>query len=424
MKIKSVLGNIVAVIAALACVFTVLFSLYVYDELNTAAEDAEAAAAAEEAAAEALAEEEAEGRDVPTSGISVLLNDYLDTIEGSAVDYLTTTAVASTVGSDEYINPDGNSTGKYIVCTADPYASVYSEPFDESEEVSADDSGDAQTSGAEEIARIYTYGLAALVSEEDGWCYVITGDIYGYVRSEDFAFGQDAAALDELTYITTVQISEGGSNLYELENTDSTVLCVLKEGLEFEILSEENGFVKIYVDGAGEGYVPSSDVVSVTGRRYAVEIEDALNQTTLIAEGLAEAAELEPSFIWPLPDGVGSYTSSFGYRWGRMHRGIDLACSSGTEIYAVMDGTVVENYYSSSSGYTIILEHEDGIYTLYYHMCQASELAEGTEVSQGDVIGYVGSTGRSTGSHLHFAVGIGGYENENLVDPAPYLGLE
>lgn len=104
------------------------------------------------------------------------------------------------------------------------------------------------------------------------------------------------------------------------------------------------------------------------------------------------------------------------------HKGIDIGAPEGTEIYAVMDGVVVLSGYTSSTGYYVIIYHGDDFYTHYYHMCQQPNVSAGDSVSQGEVIGYVGSTGNSTGNHLHFGITIGAIWS-GYVDPAPYLGV-
>lgn len=134
------------------------------------------------------------------------------------------------------------------------------------------------------------------------------------------------------------------------------------------------------------------------------------------------------SMIWPLPSPYLSnrITSYFGYRTvsvgSSYHKGIDISAPSGTSIYAVLDGTVVASTYSSSCGYYVILYHGNGIYTHYYHQCQSPPVSVGQTVSQGQVIGYVGSTGNSSGNHLHFGISIGAMWS-GFVDPLPYLGL-
>ncbi|GIV40369.1 MAG: hypothetical protein KatS3mg033_2169 [Thermonema sp.] len=94
-------------------------------------------------------------------------------------------------------------------------------------------------------------------------------------------------------------------------------------------------------------------------------------------------------------------TSSFGYRWGRFHHGTDLALRVGDPIYATFDGIVRIARYDRGYGYHVVLRHYNGLETLYGHMSKIL-CKVGQEVKAGDVIGLGGSTGRSTGPHLHF----------------------
>ncbi len=95
------------------------------------------------------------------------------------------------------------------------------------------------------------------------------------------------------------------------------------------------------------------------------------------------------------------------------HTGVDMACPTGTPIYASMSGTVSKAGWSNVYGYYVIIKHKENYQTLYGHMSKILA-KEGSKVSQGDKIGLVGSTGYSTGPHLHFTV----YKNNSLVNPA------
>ena len=108
--------------------------------------------------------------------------------------------------------------------------------------------------------------------------------------------------------------------------------------------------------------------------------------------------------IWPTR---GSVTSGFGYRWGRMHTGIDIAAPTGTPIRAAKGGQVISAGYMGGYGNCVVIDHGGGFTTLYAHMSRIGA-GDGSSVSQGDVIGYVGSTGHSTGPHLHFETRVGG----------------
>lgn len=107
---------------------------------------------------------------------------------------------------------------------------------------------------------------------------------------------------------------------------------------------------------------------------------------------------------WPVG---GPVTSEFGYRWGRLHAGLDIGAGSGTPIHAAKGGTVIFAGEQSGYGNVVIIDHGGGLSTVYAHQSRLGS-SEGEQVSQGDVIGYVGSTGHSTGPHLHFETRIGG----------------
>ena len=117
--------------------------------------------------------------------------------------------------------------------------------------------------------------------------------------------------------------------------------------------------------------------------------------------------------IWPVN---GPITSPFGWRWGRMHQGIDIGVGMGTPIKAAASGTVIYCGWESGYGNLTVIDHGGNLATAYGHQ-SAIAVACGQQVSQGDVIGYVGCTGHCTGPHLHFEVRIDG----NPVDPLGYL---
>ena len=127
------------------------------------------------------------------------------------------------------------------------------------------------------------------------------------------------------------------------------------------------------------------------------------------------------SMAWPVPSSR-RISSSYGYRIhpisgvNQLHTGIDIAAPSGTPIVAANGGTVLFAGWQGGYGYTVIIDHGGGIVTLYAH-CSSLHVSGGQVVSRGQTIASMGSTGNSTGPHLHFEV----RKNSNYVNPLPYI---
>jgi murein DD-endopeptidase MepM/ murein hydrolase activator NlpD len=118
--------------------------------------------------------------------------------------------------------------------------------------------------------------------------------------------------------------------------------------------------------------------------------------------------------LWIRPVG-GSITSSYGPRWGRMHRGLDFAGNYGAPIYAAADGVISFAGPEGGYGNLIVIDHGDGVQTAYGHM--SSIVVASGKVEAGQLIARIGSEGFSTGPHLHFEVRI----NEEQVNPWGFL---
>lgn len=130
------------------------------------------------------------------------------------------------------------------------------------------------------------------------------------------------------------------------------------------------------------------------------------------------------SFMYPLPAGTSWVSCAYGYREHPIthnysfHTGVDLAASTGTPIYASKSGYVSTSTYTYVYGNYVTINHGDGYSTLYGHM-DYYVVSAGDYVSRGQIIGYVGSTGWSTGSHLHFTI----YYNGSTVNPLNYVSV-
>ncbi|ANS76464.1 hypothetical protein AWM70_19360 [Paenibacillus yonginensis] len=137
--------------------------------------------------------------------------------------------------------------------------------------------------------------------------------------------------------------------------------------------------------------------------------------TKKIVKASAQKTSAGSSYMFAWPVSSPTITSPFGTRWGDMHKGIDVVSSNHT-IRAAADGKVTFTGVKTGYGNCIVIKHANGYETLYGHLSKIS-VSNGETVSQGDKIGVMGSTGRSTGTHLHFEI----HKNGELQSPTKYL---
>lgn len=247
-------------------------------------------------------------------------------------------------------------------------------------------------------------------------------------ESEDFA--------DFLTRLDNIN--------YFLNYTESIKTSIRKAKSELEAAQEKQKAAKAEL----EQYVSNLESKKADATRKKAEFEDKArslgvtldsmrgtyaSKSSAIVQANAkltalkkELAELQAAssagYAWPLPAGTsyrisslfGSRQDPFNPKKVEHHQGIDIACAYGTPILAANGGYVIRSEYSSSFGNVVVILHSDGISTLYAH---ASKLAVsvGQTVKQGQVIAYVGSTGKSTGNHLHYSV----LKNGAYINPYP-----
>lgn len=147
------------------------------------------------------------------------------------------------------------------------------------------------------------------------------------------------------------------------------------------------------------------DALDAELTKYLKSIQEQ-NSSQVTADG---------EYMWPLPVGQGYISCTYGGKdpGGRPHYALDIAIAYGTPIYAANDGTVLTATWHSSYGYYIVIDHGNGISTLYAH-CSSLKVSAGQTVKKGQTIGGVGSTGYSTGNHLHFEVRVGGVRTNPL----------
>lgn len=167
-----------------------------------------------------------------------------------------------------------------------------------------------------------------------------------------------------------------------------------------------------------EGAAGLRRVNDIVTSENGIEIARETVHTQILTEAIPTIVEegtiVPPSYIKPL--GGGRFTSGFGSRWGRMHKGVDWATPIGTNVYASSGGTVSIAGAVRGYGYAVYINHPDGRQTRYGHLSKVL-VSPGQYVEQGQSIALSGNTGRSTGPHVHFEILINGSQ----VNPLDYI---
>lgn len=215
------------------------------------------------------------------------------------------------------------------------------------------------------------------------------------------------------------------------EEADAVLLKLFEKGEEFEALMDEaeaneEELIKQIAQAEKEYNKEMNRLEEEEEKRLqALLQQQQQQQQQKPGTGSVGSADAVPSnATWLVPCSYVYLSSPFGWRvhpvygdW-RFHSGVDLAAPGGTPIYATRGGTVTAATYNSSSGYYVTVNHGDGFSSSYLHMTHYV-VSVGQKVSAGQLLGYVGSTGTSTGNHLHFSI----YYNGNMQNPAAYINF-
>jgi len=188
-----------------------------------------------------------------------------------------------------------------------------------------------------------------------------------------------------------------------------------------------NDFQRLLSMGSKEKVLEAADT-DFTGTLELPDLINELQKTKLGMEEIQNYLRKTQDVFKATPRGFpvpGKITSPYGHRHDplgegiRFHSGMDISSASGTPILATADGIVSHSGWTTNSGQVVVLEHGLGFSTVYAHN-QKNSVKVGQTVKRGDVIGYVGSTGRSTGPHLHYEV----WKDGKHINPKPYLSGE
>lgn len=253
----------------------------------------------------------------------------------------------------------------------------------------------------------------------------------------DFALGAQWV-VDDNSFVTsssngvaTIQCGEG-KDVFAPYNGD--VRSEIIDGLNYVIITSDV-FGTTYLSNVNvtkTGSVKKGNVIGVSiGDMNYYRTESSVDGISEIANLKDELDDLREkyyaTYTWPVPSS-GSISSPFGSRKDpvtgemSMHHGMDIAAEAGASIVSYADGTIESVLNSPVYGKYIVVKHSDKMYTLYAHMSSYGIYGVGSNVKKGDVIGKVGSTGKSTGPHLHFEVRVGGNSLDNAINPTYKLG--
>lgn len=222
------------------------------------------------------------------------------------------------------------------------------------------------------------------------------------------ALSTDIVYTREIEYEVKTEYDDSQSPSYKKVKTEGkngeeevTIRTTFTDGMQTDAVETDTKVItkavdEVVVKGSKDGIVEESSSVSKSG----------------------SGSSASGSFCWPVPY-THSVSSYFEWRWGRMHNGIDIASGgiSGQPIVASDGGAVIQaGDKGDGYGNYVIIDHGNGYQTLYGH-CSSLAVSYGQHVSQGETIGYVGSTGNSTGPHLHFEI----IYNSNKLNPLQFV---
>ncbi|WP_209125190.1 M23 family metallopeptidase [Alkalihalobacillus sp. BA299] len=256
---------------------------------------------------------------------------------------------------------------------------------------------------------------------------VAAGDVLGSIASDHQLSTDELLKLNpDITKDTLLQIGqEMNVTAYEPAVTvEVEKVKKVEEEITFQTETKEDssmwkGDTKVVQEGKPGKRIVSYEITQQNGQTIKHQVlseeivEEAVNR--IIVKGTKQSTSRGTGSLgWPA---VGGYISSYqGNRWGRFHKGIDIARPSNYNILAADNGTVISAGWQGGYGNIVRINHNNGIETLYAHL-SSIDVRAGQTIAKGQKVGVMGRTGNSTGIHLHFEV----YQNGKLKNPMDYL---
>jgi murein DD-endopeptidase MepM/ murein hydrolase activator NlpD len=341
---------------------------------------------------------------------------------------------------------------------AEETASQNDEQEQTEEETGSEDSEQTQT---EEVEQQEAADLATQ-SADDGVKYIgFSEDIQvmetyvnkNQIKDKDTVYSELTEQNDE----PSIYVVESGDNLQYIADINNMTVEQLKElnpGIESDenlyyddrlnvtvptaavqiIVQKQETYEESYNEDVvyeddGDMYIGETEVVQEgsEGTHVVTDLVTYKNDIETDREQLQESVEVaavaqivkrgtksKPTYMYPVTNWT--VTSTFGYRWGRLHAGTDVGVPVGTTVRASRAGQVITAGWVGGYGNCVMIDHGDGVWTVYGHLNEITT-SVGSYVNQGDQIALSGNTGRSTGPHLHFEIRVNG----TATDATPYL---
>ncbi len=356
----------------------------------------------------------------------------------------------------------GVTTALYSAATATPEAGNVAVP----EEGSAGDSPEDESAGTPEAGNVAAPEEGSAGAPESGYRagildmeFVETVEVYeNYVNEDELSDMEEelvevtkekesnkiyvvesgdclsVIAMDHDTTVSSIVALNQLANADAIREGQELIIAVPEPDLKIRLtLGEvyEEDYTMEPVIRENDSWYTNQEVVrqeGTTGHRErndvvvyenGLEISREMVAQNVMTESLPAIIEkgtiIPPTYIKPLAGG--RYTSGFGRRWGRLHKGVDWACPTGTTVYASSAGTVIQASYNGGYGNNVVISHPDGRLTRYAHNSKLL-VRVGQTVKQGEAIALSGNTGRSTGPHVHFEI----YINGAAANPLKYIG--